>query len=168
MVARHVLKAFTAHVDGRGYAGDVTEFNAPELALKTEEFRAGGMAAGVDINQGMEKLVADMTLTGTDPNVLALFGMVEGQFVPVVLRESLESYDGVKTGVTHTMRGKLIKVEQGTSKPGEAKPQKYSFSLNYYKMQHGDRVVHEIDVINMVHIVDGVDVLAEQRSHLGI
>lgn len=168
MAARHILKSFTARVDGRGYAGDVTEFNAPELAQKTEEFRAGGMNAGIDIDQGLEKLAADFTLTGTDPNVMALFGVSEGQYVPFVLVESLESYDGTKTAVTHTMRGKIVKVEQGTSKAGEGKPQKYSLSLNYYKVQHGDRVLHEVDIINFVHIVDGVDRLATQRSHLGL
>ena len=41
-------------------------------------------------------------------------------------------------------------------------------SLTYYKMQHGDQVVHEIDAENMVRIINGVDILAAARNALGI
>jgi P2 family phage contractile tail tube protein len=70
--------------------------------------------------------------------------------------------------VAHTLRGKLKEADPGTWKPGEAAPLKAMVALTYYKLQHGDRIIHEIDVENMVRIVDGVDVLAAQRAALGI
>lgn len=167
MAARDVRKNFNAFVDGRGLAGQIDEFNAPELTLQTEEFRAGGMDAAIDITMGMEKLVCDFSLKAYDRNVLALFGVVEGSTVPVTLREALESFDGTVTPVVHTMRGKITKLTPGTSKPGEVPLLKADLSLTYYKLQHGDVVVHEIDVENMVRIVNGVDSLADIRAALG-
>lgn len=168
MAARDVRKNFNLFVDGRGYAGQVDEFNAPKLTLQTEEFRAGGMDVPIDVTMGMEKLVADFSLKAYDRNVLALFGVVEGSNVPLSVREALESFDGTVTPVVHTMRGKITELDPGTSKPGELPMLKATLTLTYYKMQHGDTVVHEIDVENMVRVINGVDVLQGIRAALGI
>lgn len=168
MAARDIRKNFNLFVDGRGYAGQADEFNAPKLTLQTEEFRAGGMDLPIDVTLGMEKLTSDFSLKAYDKNVLALFGIVEGANVPLTVREALESFDGAVTPVVHTMRGKITEIDPGTSKPGELPPLKVTMSLTYYKMQHGDSVVHEIDAINMVRIINGVDILAGTRNALGI
>lgn len=168
MAARDIRKNFNAFVDGRGYAGQADEFNAPKLALQTEEFRAGGMDLPIDVTMGMEKLVTDFSLKAYDRNVLALFGVTEGARVPLVLREVLESFDGTTTAVVHTMRGKITELDPGTSKAGELPPLKVSMSLTYYKMQHGEQVVHEIDAENMVRTINGTDILAGFRNALGI
>lgn len=168
MAARDIRKNFNLFVDGRGYAGEVDEFNAPKLTLQTEEFRAGGMDLPIDVTMGMEKMTCDFSLKAYDKNVLALFGIVEGGNVPLTAREALESYDGTVTPVVHTMRGKVTEIDPGTSKPGELPVLKVTMSLNYYKMQHGDSVVHEIDAINMVRIINTVDILAGIRNALGI
>ena len=41
-------------------------------------------------------------------------------------------------------------------------------TLSYYKLQHGARTLQEIDVENMVHIIDGVDRMAQRRAALAI
>lgn len=168
MAARDIRKNFNLFVDGRGYAGQVDEFNAPKLTLQTEEFRAGGMDAPIDVTMGMEKLTCDYSLKAYDKNVLALFGIVEGSNVPVTVREALESYDGTTTAVVHTMRGKITEIDPGTSKPGELPMLKITMSLTYYKMQHGNDVIHEVDVENMVRIINGTDILSGIRNALGI
>jgi len=100
--------------------------------------------------------------------VLALFGVVEGAVVPLVVREALESYDGTVTPVVHTMRGKITELDQGTRKAGEMPLLKATLSLDYYKLQHGDRVVHEVDLVNMVRVINGNDALAAIRGALGM
>lgn len=168
MAARDVTKNINLFVDGRGYAGQVEEINPPKLTLKTEEFRAGGMDAPIELTMGLEKLEADFSLVSYDKDVLAMFGVAEGVTVPFVAREALESFDGTVTPVVYTMRGKIKEIDPGTKKPGEKPSLKISLALTYYKMQHGGTVVHEIDVQNMVRIVNGVDVLIAQRAALGI
>lgn len=168
MTARDIRKSFNAFVDGRGYAGQVREFNPPKLALKVEEFRAGGMDIPIDVTMGMEKLVADFSLTAYDRNVLSLFGLREGNQVPFVLREHLESHDGTEKTVVHTMRGKITGFDPGTSSGAELSLLKVDMSLAYYKLVHDGVTVIEIDAENMVRIINGVDQLAGQRASLGI
>jgi P2 family phage contractile tail tube protein len=165
---RDVRKNINLFVDGQGYAGQLDEVNPPKLVLKLEEYRAGGMDIPVELTMGMEKLETDFSLIAYDRKVLALFGVAEGQTVPFVAREVLESQDGTVTPVVHTMRGKIKEMDPGTSKPGTIAPLKISVTLTYYKLEHGGQVIHEIDVVNMVRIVNGKDVLASQRAALGI
>ena len=168
MAARDVRKNLNLFVDGRGYAGQVEEFNAPKLALITEEFRAGGMDAAIELTMGMEKLEADFSLISYDRDVLSKFGVAEGAFIPFVARESLESFDGTVTPVVHTMRGKIKEIDPGTSKPGDKPSLKIAMALTYYKLQHGDTTVLEVDVENMVRSVNGTDALASTRAALGL
>lgn len=168
MAARDIFKNLNLFIDGRGMAGQVEEMTPPKLVLKTEEFRAGGMDVPIELTMGMEKLEAEFSLISYDKNVLALFGVSEGNFVPFVLRKALESYDGGVTPVVITMRGKIKQIDPGTVKPGEKASLKFSIALNYYKQEHAGEVIYEIDVENMVRIVNGVDALAAQRSALGL
>ncbi|WP_441228021.1 phage major tail tube protein [Tardiphaga sp. 20_F10_N6_6] len=168
MAARDIRKNFNLFVDGKGYAGQVEEFNTPKLTLQTEDFRAGGMDAPVKVTMGMEALDCDFSLKAYDRDVLSLFGVIEGATVPITVREALESFDGTVTQVIRTARGKITEIDEGTSKPGEIPLLKITMNLVYYKMQHGSTVVHEIDVENMVRIISGNDALAAIRSALGI
>lgn len=56
MAARDILKNFNLFVDGRGYAGNVSEYTPPNLAVQTEDHRAGGMDAPIALDMGMEGL----------------------------------------------------------------------------------------------------------------
>ena len=167
-VAQDIRKNFNLFVDGKGFAGNTDEANMPELALQTEEYRAGGMDAPIDITMGMEKLTADFTLNSHSKDVLSLFGIKEGSTTSFTVREAMESFDGTVTPVVHNLTGKIVKISQGTSKAGEAPKDKYDLSLTYYKQTIGVTIVHEIDVINMVRIINGTDVLADIRSALGM
>ena len=168
MAARDVRKNLNLFVDGRGYAGQIDEFNPPKLALKTEEYRGGGMDAPIELTMGMEKLECDFSLISYDAEVLKLFGVAEGRLVPLVAREALESYDGTTTPVVHTMRGKIREIDPGTSKPGDKPSLKVSMALTYYKLEHGGATIIEVDVENMVRVINGTDTLAQQRAALGM
>jgi len=168
MVARYILKAVSAFVDGKGYAGDVMDFTPPKFTRVTEDFRAGSMLGAVQIPQGIEVLTTSFTLGGYDPDVLALWGIAVGKEFPIEGRGYLESQDGTKTAVVHEMRGTITEEDPGTWRPGQGAPLKITMNLTYYKLTHGDRVLHEIDLINTIHIVDGVDQMAERREALGL
>lgn len=168
MAADNILKNFNLFVDGRGYAGNIDEYNPPDLTLVTEDHRAGGMDAPITLDMGMEALEASFVLSDYDRDVLSLFGVAEGNTVPFVARGALESYDGTVTPVVHTMRGKITSLARGTWTPGTKAQLTVTIRLNYYKEEHGGTTVHEIDVENMVRTVNGTDRLAEIRDALGI
>ncbi len=166
--ARNVRKQINLFVDGRGMAGQIVEYNAPQLTLKTEEFQGGGMYGPLELTLGHEALVCDFTLLSYDPNVLALFGVTEGEQAQFTARQAMESYDGEVTAVVHNMRGKIKQIEPGTSKPGEMPSLKITVALSYYKETIGARLIHEVDVENMVFVKNGADVLGAIRNALGI
>lgn len=169
MIARGILKNWNLIADGRGYAGNLETYTPPELALATEEFRAGGMDAAVDLDMGMNKLEASFTLTGYDPEVLILFGIeVGGSGVQLTARGATEDIDGRIHSEAHFMRGTITRMAQGAWKAGESTKVEITISLRYYRHEHDGRVLHEIDVPNMARVVNGVDRLAAQRKAIGL
>ena len=168
MAARDVLKNINLFVDGRGYAGQIDEYNPPELTLITEDYRAGGMDTAVALDMGMEPMETSFALIAYDRDVLALFGVAEGNAVPFIARGALESYDGTVTPVVHTMRGKITSLAKGTWAAGQKPTLTVTMRLEYYKEEHGGQVVHEIDAVNMVRVINGVDRLSEIRAAIGI
>jgi P2 family phage contractile tail tube protein len=168
MAAEDILKYLNLIVDGRGYAGKIEEYNPPDLTLTTEDFRGGGMDAAIDIEMGMEKLAASFVLTSYDADVLALWGIKSGAGIQFTAKGSLESLDGTVTPVSHAMTGKLISMQRGTWGSGNKPSLTINLGLTYYREIHGQRVISEIDVINMVRIINGVDQLAEHRANIGL
>lgn len=168
MAARDVLKNINLFVDGRGYAGQLSEYNPPELTLVTEDYRGGGMDAPITVEMGMEPLETSFSLIAYDRDVLALFGIAEGNGVRLIARGALESYDGTVKPVVHTMRGKITQLSRGTWAPGQLPALQVTLRLTYYQEEHNGEVIHEIDIDNMVRIVNGTDRLAQLRDALGM
>ncbi len=163
-----VLKNMSLFVDTRGYAGNVEELTLPKLTLKTEEFRNGGMDAPLEVELGMEKLESEFTLTRFDREALRLFGVLDGNAIPLTVRGAVVSDDGATKSVAVNLRGFVREVDFGTWKSGDKATLKFMFALRYYKLTYDGQVLHEIDVANMVRIINGVDQLAAQRDALGV
>lgn len=168
MVAQNVLKNINAFVNGFGYAGQVSDYNPPDLTIATQDFRAGGMDAAVKLDMGMEPLETSFNLLTYAPDALVSFGVAEGNTIPLILRGALESWDGTITAVVLTMQGKLTKISRGTWKPGDVAQLNITASLHYYKEVVGTVTAYEIDIPNMKRIVNGVDRLAQIRNALGM
>lgn len=168
MPARDVLKNINLFVDGRGYAGQIDEYNPPDLTLTTEDYRAGGMDSAEAIEMGMEPLETSFALIAYDADILSQWGVAQGQTVPFTARGALESFDGTVKPVIHRMRGKITSLARGTWAPGQKPALTVTMRLTYYEEIHNGVETHRIDVENMIRIVAGVDRLAEQRAALGI
>lgn len=168
MVAENILKYMNAFVDGRGYAGKVTEVNPPDLSVATEEFRAGGMDAPIDIDMGMEKMTCSFVFPSYDADLLVRFGVKEGTTIPFTIRGSLESRDGTATAVVMNMRGKITSLQRGTWGSGQVPSLTVTMSLSYYSEVVDGVVINEIDAPNMVRIINGVDQLEAHRANIGL
>ena len=163
-----ILRNCNAFVDGTGYIGRVDEVVLPKLTIKTEEFRAGGMDAPVELDQGMEKLECSMSASGVDRTLLERFGLLLGEAVPFTFRGGLRSEDAMVKAVVAHVRGRIKEIDWGTWKPGEKAPLKAMIAVRYYKLEYEGAVLHEIDVENMTRIINGVDQLAALREALGV
>ncbi|MBP8813124.1 MAG: phage major tail tube protein [Laribacter sp.] len=163
-----VLTNLNLYVDGRGFAGRVTEIQLPKLKRKTDGYRAGGMDAEIDIAVGLEKLEGGFTLMGVNPEALAFFGIANGSDFNGTFRGAMTDQKGGVIKVEVTWRGLLSEVDMGSWKPGDKGETKYTASLSYYKLEIDGRAIYEIDPVNCVRIINGTDELAAERAAIGL
>lgn len=155
-------------IDGMSLEGDVPSLSLPKLTVKTEEYRGGGMDAPVDMDMGLEKLEASFTTNGLRKEVLKYFGAFDQTAFNASFRGAFKGQKGATTGAVATLRGGLREVDPGEWSPGSKAEFKYAVSVTYYKLEIDGRVMYEIDPLNSVRVVDGMDQLAAVRSILGL
>ena len=163
-----VLKNLNVFVDGRGYAGQVEEVNLPKLTVKTEDFRAGGMDMPIALDMGMEKLETDFSLIGYDRDILNLFGFIVPGTVALTFRGALENADGSIVAMVARTRGQIREIDMGTSKAGDKPAMKVTMDLVYYDLEDDGQPVVEVDVVNLIRMIGGVDKLAAVRAAIGL
>ncbi|MFP1979407.1 phage major tail tube protein, partial [Lonsdalea quercina] len=66
------------------------------------------------------------------------------------------------------LRGRHKEVDGGESKLGELTKTKVSTTCTYYKLTVNGEVLIEIDLLNMIEIVGGVDLMEAHRSAIGL
>jgi P2 family phage contractile tail tube protein len=75
---------------------------------------------------------------------------------------------GEVDAVEITVRGRHSAIDMGTGKPGDNSQFKVTTEVSYYKMTINGNEVIEIDIMNMIERIDGVDRLADQRRAIGL
>jgi uncharacterized protein len=171
MALPRTLKNMNLFVNGISYIGLVQAFTAPKLTRKTEAYRAGGMAAAAHIDLGLEDdaLKCEWMIGGYPEAVLRQQAAIK---VDAVLLRFAGAYQNDQTGsydaVEIILRGRHKEIDRGESKVAEKSETKISTECVYYKESVNGVILTEIDVLNMIHIVDGVDLLSEQRKALGL
>lgn len=163
-----ILKNMNLFVDGRGYAGRVDEIELPKLSLKTEEHRAGGMDLPIEVELGMEKLESNLTISDYDPEVFKLFGLLDRQDTPVTVRGAIQRQGETAQAVVIALRGGWKEIDSGTWKPGDKSTLKVAVAVNYFKLTIAGQEIVEIDAINLVRKVGGVDQMADIRNAIGM
>ena len=163
-----VMKNMNLFVDGRGYAGRIDEIQLPKLTLKTEEHRAGGMDAPVEIELGMEKLEAEMTFSDYDPELFRMFGLLDFQDVQVTIRGAMQAQGSAPSPIVINLHGGWRELDGGSWKPGDKSTLKASLAAKYYRLSIADQELIEIDAANLVRKVGGVDQMAAVRSAIGL
>ncbi|MEE8875069.1 MAG: phage major tail tube protein [Pseudomonas helleri] len=129
---------------------------------------AGGGSAGLVVFMGLEKLEASFTTNGIRREVLKYFGAFDQTGFNASFRGAFKGQKGTVTGVVATLRGGLREVDPGEWSAGSKAEFKYAVDVTYYKLEIDGRVMFEIDPINCVRVIDGVDQLAAVRSALGL
>lgn len=166
----HTLKNYNLFVDGRGYAGRVDEISLPKMSVKMEEHRAGGFDTPIQMDMGMEKMEAEFTLSEMNPDVLDLVAVFNAGETSVVARGALhdDSSPGAVWPVVATMRGTIKETDGGAWKAGDKTAQKFTVALRYYKLEVDSKEIFEVDTMNLIRRVKGVDQVEAIRSAIGL
>jgi uncharacterized protein len=166
--ASQILKNFQLFLDGRGYAGNVDELQLPGLKVKNEEYRAGGMDAPVALDMGMEKMECTFKLSKFDQSALALWGAGPGNTTQMTIRGALESLDGSVIPLVVNIEGTVDDMTPESITAGGKSGLSVMVSVRHYKLTINNVVIHDIDVINMTRIINGVDRMASIRTAIGL
>ncbi|EFA5034316.1 hypothetical protein C2D46_00950 [Escherichia coli] len=75
---------------------------------------------------------------------------------------------GEVQAVELVVRGRHKEIDSGELKTGESNATKVSSTNSYAKLTINGEVLYEVDTINMVEIVDGVDLMEAHRRAIGL
>lgn len=161
------LKNFNVFADGVSWLGLVGEVSLPEIKVKTEEWRGGGMLGPVDVPMGYEKLELEIKLGGLVVAAMRQFGRigVSGAMLRYVGAYQEDVGGGILPAELVT-RGMQVMFNPGTAKTAADTEQTLKSTLSYLKWTVAGRVEIELDMLNNVAIFDGVDLMADIRSAL--
>lgn len=163
------LYNFNAFIDGRPMAGLVEEITLPKLDRKMEDYSAGGMIGSVALDLGLDKLSMDFTLAEFNIDVLRRWGCLDAAGVPLRFLGAARADDSAAAveAIEISVRGRWKTLDKGNQKRGERTKMKVEMPLAYFKYSSNSQTIIEIDLINGIEVVDGVDLTAAVRAALG-
>lgn len=166
MAGDNLLKNWAIWVDGVGKAGNAKEYTPPVLEQNTYDFQAGDMDMPIPVDDGMAAMETSFTMFGFDATLLPLFGLIPGSRTAVSVRSTYTDLSGNAYDVVEELGGMITKIERDTQDTGSQrdKGMKVTMKLDYYKVVRAGVVLVEIDPVNHVRKLGGVDVLEGIRA----
>ena len=155
---------------GNKLLADVTTLTMPDLELLSETFRGAGVNGelGLPTYGQFGSLVVEVSHNGLSKDTIKTFGMeaqeLEHRWASQVLNS--ETGNSEVVGKKLIFRGLPKKLGLGSIEPNKAEESSSAFELVYMKYVIGNDAVIEIDKLNDVFKVDGVDYSAAIRNVL--
>lgn len=163
------LKNYNLFSDGASYLGIAAELTLPKITMQSEEYRGAGMLGPVDADLGLQKLTMEHKYGGLVVGVLRQLGTFRADGVLLRFNGAYqEDAGGAVTPAELVVRGRHTELDPGTAKSGEDTEWSVQSTLTYLKWTIASRVEVEIDMINCVYVVGGVDRMIEIRAALGL
>lgn len=165
------LKHLNVFNAGNNWQGLVESITLPKLTRKFEKYRGGGMAGGVDIDMGLDDgaLDTEFTVGGTEALLFKQLGTATVDGVQLRFTGSIQRDDtGEVQAVELVTRGRYKELDSGEWKEGESSTTKVSATNSYAKLTINGEVLYEVDLVNMIHIACGTDLMEAHRNALGL
>ncbi|MFJ2384276.1 phage major tail tube protein [Pseudomonas protegens] len=165
------LKNLNLFNDGNSYLGVVKSVTLPPLGRKMEAYRGGGMNGSVKADLGFsdDGIQFEWKTGGLDLIALRQFGSVNASGIMLRFSGAFQQDDtGEVSTVEVVVRGRHESIEMGDAKPGEDTEHSIKTTCSYYKLTVDNEEIVEIDLLNFIEKVNGVDMLEKQRQALGI
>ncbi|WP_433589646.1 phage major tail tube protein [Pseudomonas koreensis] len=165
------LKNLNLFNDANSYVGVVKTVTLPPLGRKMENYRGGGMNGPVKADLGFtdEGIQFEWKTGGLDLISLRQFGAVNASGVALRFSGAFQRDDtGDISAVEVVMRGRHETIEMGEAQPGEDTEHSITTTCSYYKLIVDNEDIIEIDLLNFIEKVNGVDMLEKQRAAIGL
>lgn len=169
MALPNSLKNFNAFNDGKSFMGIIEEIKLPKLSRKMDEFRGGGMDGPVEIDLGQEKLEIEQICGGFVVDAYRAYGMTKAAGTLIRFAGAYQRDDtGTVQAVEVVVRGRHKEIDPGDGKGGDRGKMTIKSALSYYKLTVDGEEIVEIDLLSFIFKVNGVDMMAKQRSAIGL
>ncbi|WP_043615119.1 phage major tail tube protein [Chromobacterium violaceum] len=169
MALPRTLRLFNVFVDGVSYIDQALEIKLPTIAMKTESFSGGGMIGSVKLLKMLEDIQIEHSYNGPRREIVATFGAEKHDAAMLRFAGSYsEEGTGTDQAVEIVVRGRHNEFDQGSAKTGENGDWKVKTDCTYYKQTIDGQVWLELDVVNKIFVVMGVDRLAAHRRNIGL
>lgn len=165
------LKHLNLFNDGNNWQGIVESLTLPKFTRKFEKYRGGGMAGAVDVDMGLDDgaLDTEFSIGGMESLLFKQLAKTTADGVQLRFTASIQRDDtGEVQAVELVVRGRHKEIDSGELKTGETNATKVSSTNSYAKLTINGEVLYEVDTINMVEIVDGVDLMEAHRRAIGL
>ncbi|MBJ2247453.1 phage major tail tube protein [Pseudomonas haemolytica] len=165
------LKNLNLFNDGNSYLGLVKSLTLPAFGRKMEAYRGGGMNGPVKADLGFsdDGIQFEWKTGGLDLISLRQFGAVNASSVALRFSGPYQQDDtGEVSNVEVVVRGRHETIEMGDAQPGEDTEHSMTTTCSYYKLTVDGEEIIEIDLLNFVEKVNGVDMLEKHRTAMGI
>lgn len=160
-----VLRNFNLYLKNTSWAGKCEDVTLPKIAMKKEEYRAGGMDIPDVCDQGLEAMECSMNLLEYDEGIMQEFGVLSAMDqANVKLRGAISTNDGTTHPVKIDLTGQWLNVEMGTWKSGENAKLALTMHVSRYKLEINSLPIYEIDPMSMTRKVNAVDELIPQKT----
>ena len=162
------LKNFNLFGNGESFLGQGKTVTLPTLTRSMEDYRGGGMSGPVKTDNGQEAIELKHVYGGFMRSLLRQYGVtthagVQLRFAGAYQRDDTGAVDAVEVVV----RGRHSEIEFGDAEAGEDTDFTVTTQCSYYKLSVNGVTEIEIDLVNMIENVGGVDRLAQQRRAIG-
>lgn len=165
------LKNINLFNDGNNFLGLVESFTPPKLTRKLEPYRGGGMNGAVNTDMGMDDGALDCQFVcgGMVRQLLQQYGALQASGILLRFTAAQQRDDSADVdAVEFVLRGRYKEIDRGELKPGTSNSTTVSCVCTYYKETVNGQIDIEVDLVNMIEVINGVDTLAAQRRALGI
>lgn len=158
------------YMDGNNLLGRAEEIQLPQIKHKMADHKALGMVGSAEFFAGIDKLECKIKWNSLYTEVLK---KAANPFVAVQIqaRASLETYNNMgklaEVPAIAYLAGTFKEFPLGNLKPQENAEYETTMSVNYAKLVVGGEEIFEIDVLENIYKVDGVDVLTAYRNNTG-
>jgi len=158
------------YMDGNNLLGRAEEIQLPQIKHKMADHKALGMVGSAEFFAGIDKLECKIKWNSLYTEVLK---KAANPFVAVQIqaRASLETYNGMgrlaEVPAIAYISGTFKEFPLGTLKPQENAEYETTMSVNYAKLIVAGEEIFEIDVLENIYKVNGIDILTVYRNNTG-
>ena len=158
------------YMDGNNLLGRAEEIQLPQIKHKMADHKALGMIGSAEFFAGIDKMESKIKWNALYPEVLK---KAANPFIAVQIqaRASLETYNSMgklaEVPAIAYLTGTFKEFPLGNFKPQDNAEYETTMSVNYAKLIVDGEELFEIDVLENIYKVDGVDILTVYRANIG-